>query len=100
MITAQLRYNVTGKYSIDSGIFGPTELRVVLMAILSTEYFFTGTIYYAVSIACLILVATNLTDTIKVLKAADERDNREKKEKAEKLSQENKIKNTTLKSNV
>ena len=93
MITAQLRYNVTGKYSIDSGIFGPTELRVVLMAIISAEYFFNGSIYYSVSLACLILVVTNLTDTVKVLKAADKRDSKEKQEKAEKLLLENKMQN-------
>ena len=91
MITAQLRYNVTGKYSIDSGIVGPTELRVVLMAILAAEYFFMGSVYYSISIACLILVGTNFTDTIKVLKAADQRDIREKKEKAAKQALENKL---------
>lgn len=98
MITAQLRYNVTGKYSIDSGIFGPTELRVVLMAIIAGEYFFKGSIYYAIMVACAILVFTNLTDTIKVLKAADERDDREKKEKTAKLDLESEL-NNNLKSN-
>lgn len=85
MITAQLRYKITGKYSIDSGIFGPTELRVILMAIITSEYFFKGSIYYLVVIACVILVFTNLKDTSQVLKAGDERD---KKEKAAKLTYE------------
>ena len=89
MVTAQLRYKVTGKYSIDSGIFGPTELRIILMAIIATEYFFEGTIYYLVIAACAILVITNLTDTSKLLKAADERDEKEKKEKATKQTEEN-----------
>lgn len=87
MITAQLRYKVTGKYSIDSGIVGPTELRVVLMAIIAGEYFFRGSIYYAVIAACLILVYTNFIDTRKILKAADERDAMEKKEKAAKTTE-------------
>ncbi len=87
MITAQLRYKVTGKYSIDSGIVGPTELRVVLMAIIAGEYFFRGSIYYAVIAACLILVYTNFIDTRKLLKAADERDAMEKKEKAAKTTE-------------
>ena len=87
MITAQLRYKVTGTYSIDSGIVGPTELRVVLMAIIAGEYFFRGSIYYAVIAACLILVYTNFIDTRKILKAADERDAMEKKEKAAKANQ-------------
>ena len=100
MITAQLRYLVTGKYSIDSGIVGPTELRFVLMAIIAGEYFFRGSIYYAIIVACAILVFTNLSDTIKLLKAGDQRDAREKKEKAAKLAQENNQKINTLKTKV
>ena len=92
MITAQLRYKVTGKYSIDSGIFGPTELRIVLMIIVVLEYFFRGSVYYAVSLACLILVATNITDMIKLLKDADSRDIIERKEKAERIRLKNELK--------
>ena len=29
MIISQLRYKVTDKYSIDSGILGPTEVRII-----------------------------------------------------------------------
>lgn len=86
MITSQLRYKVTGKYSIDSGIFGPTELRIILMAILTAEFFFRGSVYYSVSIACLILVATNIIDMVKLLKAADSRDIVERKKKQKKLN--------------
>ena len=96
MVTAQLRYKVTGKYSIDSGIFGPTELRVILMAIITSEYFFEGSIYYLVMIACLILIFTNITDTRGVLKAGDIRDEKENKEKAAKKA-ESKRKIHTLK---
>ena len=96
MVTAQLRYKITGKYSIDSGIFGPTELRVILMAIITSEYFFKGSIYYLVIIACAILVFTNFKDTRQVLKAGDERDEREKKKKAAKKKAEGKRKIHTL----
>ena len=96
MLTAQLRYLVTGKYSIDSGIVGPTELRVVLMAIITAEYFFPTSIYYTVIVACAILVFTNLKDTISLLKMADERDDREKKEKAANKPKENVRKIDTL----
>lgn len=92
MITAQLRYKVTGKYSIDSGIFGPTELRIVLMIIILLEYFFRGSVYYAVSLACSILVVTNVIDMVKLLKDADKKDIQEKKEKAEKKNLKNKLK--------
>ena len=96
MITAQLRYLVTGKYSIDSGIVGPTELRVVLMAIITSEYLFPGSIYYLVVIACLVLVFTNLKDTIGLLRMADERDAIERKEKAETKAKEGVRKIDTL----
>ena len=96
MLTAQLRYLVTGKYSIDSGIVGPTELRVVLVAIITGEYFFPTSIYYTVIVACAILVFTNLKDTISLLKMADERDDREKKEKAANNQKENVRKIDTL----
>ena len=92
MVTAQLRYKVTGKYSIDSGIFGPTELRIILMAIITAEYFFKGSIYYLVIAACAILIITNLTDARNLLKAADERDEKEKAAKRE--EEENKKLNT------
>ena len=98
MVTAQLRYKVTGKYSIDSGIFGPTELRVVLMAIITAEYFFKGSIYYLVIAACLILIFTNISDTRGVLKAGDLRDKKENKEKAAKKAEANR-KIHTLKTN-
>lgn len=82
MVTAQLRYKVTGKYSIDSGIFGPTELRIILMAIITAEYFSKGSIYYLIIVACAILVFTNFKDTRHLLIAADERDKREREKKA------------------
>ncbi len=59
------------------------------MGIITAEYFFEGAIYYLVIAACVILVITNLTDTRKLLKAADERDEKEKKEKADKHAEEN-----------
>lgn len=98
MVTAQLRYKVTGKYSIDSGIFGPTELRVILMAIITAEYFFKGSIYYLVIAACVILIFTNISDTRGVLKAGDLRDEKENKEKAAKKAEANR-KIHTLKTN-
>lgn len=98
MVTAQLRYKVTGKYSIDSGIFGPTELRIILMAIITAEYFFKGSIYYLVIAACVILIFTNISDTRGVLKAGDLRDEKENKEKAAKKAEANR-KIHTLKTN-
>jgi hypothetical protein len=74
MITAQLRYKIGGQYSIDSGIFGPTEVRLLLGTIITVEVFVPGSIQYLASIACLVLLVSNLIEASKLLKLADERD--------------------------
>jgi phosphatidylglycerophosphate synthase len=79
MITTSVRYKVTGKYSIDSGLFGPTEVRIVISLILIGEVLFKGSIQYASLTATFILLIMNIIDTVKLLKLADEYDNEEKK---------------------
>jgi len=78
ILTAQLRYKITGKYSIDSGILGPTEVRIIISLILISEVLLNDSIIYLSSIACVILLITNILDTRKLLKAADMRDEEEK----------------------
>ena len=85
MITAQLRYKVGGQYSIDSGIFGPTEVRIILGAIITLEVFFPGSIYYLTTLATAFLVYSNIVEARKLLALADERDTEEKRIKAEEL---------------
>jgi len=80
MITTLLRYKITGKYSIDSGLFGPTEVRIVISMILILEVIFKGSILYISSIATAILFLINMIDTRKLLKLADECDIREKEQ--------------------
>ena len=74
MITAQLRYKIGGRYSIDSGIFGPTEVRLVLGTIITAEVFFPGSIQYLASLACIVLLISNLVETFKLFRLANERD--------------------------
>lgn len=83
MITSQLRYKIGGQYSIDSGIFGPTEVRVLLGTIFTLEVFLPGSIYYLVSVACAFLLYSNLVEAKKLLELADERDAADKREKQE-----------------
>lgn len=78
MITAQLRYKIGGRYSIDSGIFGPTEVRLVLALFVISEVIFPGSIVYLAGIACVILLISNLVEVGKLLKIADDRDTQEK----------------------
>jgi hypothetical protein len=78
MITTLLRYKVTGKYTIDSGLFGPTEARVIISAILVAEVLFTGSIVYCALAACVILFIINIIDTRKLISLANDRDIAEK----------------------
>jgi len=81
MLTTLLRYKVTGKYSIDSGLFGPTEVRIVISLILILEVWFKNSILYISAVISLILFIMNIIDTLKLLKLADECDNIEREEK-------------------
>lgn len=78
MLTTMLRYKITNQYSIDSGLFGPTEMRFVISFILILEVLFKDSIIYSTAIACVLLFIINLTDTRKLLKMADARDKDER----------------------
>ena len=83
MVTAQLRYKITGQYSIDSGIFGPTEVRVILATILTIEAFAPGPIQYLATVACVILLVSNLVEMRKLLLLADQQDKADRRAKEE-----------------
>lgn len=85
MITAQLRYKISGKYSIDSGIFGPTEVRLLLAAFILTEFFITNSMYYLAAASCIFLLVSNFIESRKLLLLADQRDKEERKAKEEEL---------------
>jgi phosphatidylglycerophosphate synthase len=86
IIIALMRYKITGNYSIDSGIFGPTEVRIIISAILVAEVLFPDSIIYSVALICILLLVSDIADTRKLSKVADELD---KKEKEKKLQEEN-----------
>jgi phosphatidylglycerophosphate synthase len=89
MITAQLRYKVGGQYSIDSGIFGPTEVRIILGAIITLEVFIPHSIYYLTTFATVFLLYSNFVEARKLLKIANQRDIEEKRIKAEEIQKQN-----------
>src|SRR5690606_2434876 len=70
-IIAQLRYKVTDRYRIDSGLFGPTEVRIIISLILLGEVIFPGLMRYLVWILCAVLGIINLLDTRKLLKPTE-----------------------------
>jgi hypothetical protein len=78
MITALLRYKIIDKYTIDSGILSPTEVRVIISLFLVIEVIWQGSIVYSGILACLLLLTINIIDSIKLLKLADGRDKEEK----------------------
>lgn len=69
-----MRFKITGDYSIDSGIFGPTEVRIVISLILILEIFVKNSIAFFAGFACLGLVLANILDTNKLLKLANAKD--------------------------
>jgi len=81
MLTTMLRYKITNTYSIDSGLFGPTEVRIVISMILILEVVLKGSILYSSALACVLLFITNIIDTNKLMKMANDRDTEERKQK-------------------
>jgi hypothetical protein len=83
MIISQLRYKITDEYTIDAGLFGPTEVRVLIAFILILEVVFTGSILYCGIVMCVALSLINILDTRKLLALGDLRDNAERINKNE-----------------
>lgn len=74
MLMAVMRYKLTGKYSIDSGKFGPTEARIVIASIMVAEVFLPGSIIYSAITVFIVFIVINITDTLRLLKLADAMD--------------------------
>src|SRR5690606_24425518 len=84
MIISQLRYKITDKYTIDAGLLGPTEIRVIICLVLLLEVFVPFSINYCVIVICVSLFFINIADTKKLLDMGDARDKAEKLAKGEK----------------
>lgn len=85
MIISQLRYKITDKYTIDAGLVGPTEIRVIICLVFLLEVLLPFSINFSVIFICIVLFFINLSDTKKLLALGDDRDKMDKKSK-EKLS--------------
>lgn len=84
MIISQLRYKITDIYSIDAGLVGPTEIRIILALIIILEVTFGHLIEYFATGICVVLFIINFIDTRKLLKLGDLRDNAEREAKQQK----------------
>lgn len=78
MIITLMRYKITGKYSIDSGRLGPTEVRILISAIMVAEVLSPGSLIYSSILIVAILFFVNIADTRKLLLAADDMDKKDK----------------------
>lgn len=74
MIISQLRYKVTDKYSIDSGLLGPTEVRIILAILFSMDFFIPGSIHWIGLAVSIVLLFSFISDFRQLLALADERD--------------------------
>lgn len=74
MIISQIRYKITNEYAIDSGLVGPTEIRIIISFILVLEVLFKGSMTYFATLISLALFVINLVESRKLLKAGDLRD--------------------------
>lgn len=81
MIISQLRYKITDYYTIDAGLVGPTEVRVILALVMGIEIIFYHTIPFFAGGMCLVLFIINCKDTGKLLRLGDMRDREERKKK-------------------
>jgi len=80
MIIALIRYKITGRYSIDSGLMGPTEVRIIIGIIMVAEVFLPGSLSYTAGVVVIALFIFNVIDTRKLLRVADDIDKKEKLE--------------------
>jgi phosphatidylglycerophosphate synthase len=82
IILALIRYRITGKYSIDSGKLGPTEVRIVIGTIMVAEVLMPGSILFSAVLLVTAIFVVNIIDTRKLLRVADEIDKSEAQSKS------------------
>jgi phosphatidylglycerophosphate synthase len=78
MILSLLNYKLTDQYVIDKGLFGPTEMRIFISLAIIVEFFHMGTLAAFAAIASLLLIASNIADSIQLMRNGDKRDESEK----------------------
>jgi hypothetical protein len=79
MITAILKYKITNKYAIDSGLFGPTEVRIIISSLLVLEILIPNSIIYCGIFVCTALFIVDIIGFLNLLKVADNQDKEERK---------------------
>ncbi len=88
MIISQIRYKITDNYTIDAGLLGPTEIRILLALVLVMEVIFKDSIQFFAITMCTLLFVINCIDTRNLLKLGDIRDREESKLKNKQIINE------------
>ena len=81
MINSLLKYKVTDKYTIDTFLMGPTELRIIICIFLLLEIFMDKSLLILGFGGSIILFIVNTVDLLGILKSGDIRDLAEKSKK-------------------
>lgn len=81
MIIALMRYNITGTYAIDTGLVGPTELRIVICLVFLAAMFFPQILPWVAGAIVVIVMSINIMWFREVLHLGDVRDEQEKQKK-------------------
>lgn len=77
MLIAATRYKINGRYRIDSGKFGPTEMRLLIAAILVIEIALPQSVILCGSFATLGMVCSDAAEFRRLLHSANKRDRAE-----------------------
>ena len=80
-IIVHIRYKITNIYTIDTGILGPTETRVIICLVILAEMIWGGSMKIFSIVVNVILIGTNIIDTVKLIKLGDLRDQEERQSK-------------------
>jgi hypothetical protein len=83
MLLAVIKFKLSGNYTIDNGLLGPTEFRLAICGVLAMEIIFPGTFFVFASIVNVILVAVCLVDFYKLLQLGNEKDREEREAKSQ-----------------
>ncbi|NNE16792.1 MAG: CDP-alcohol phosphatidyltransferase family protein [Saprospiraceae bacterium] len=81
MIITLLRYKVSNEYIIDTGILGPTEMRILICIVLVAEFFIPNSLLTFISIGSIILITMNIYESVNIIREGDMRDIKEKRAK-------------------
>lgn len=81
MILALMRYTITGTYSIDNGLVGPTEFRIGLCLVLTAAMFFPQIIPWVAGGVVGIVTLVNVFWFKEILGLGDARDEQERQQR-------------------